>query len=147
MLGTAASSITSRGGHARADRDREVRRGDLLQIQLDHHVLGDLPAIGGTILQAVKPSLHVGNPAFEPSYKGFVSEGRADDGDDDLMQVGEPLHGIGEGPPVDLGVFRPEAVADGTVGDSGKVETLWETPTGRLSTFYIDRNAGVNRKC
>ena len=31
------------------------------------------------------------------------------------MQVGEPLNGIGEGLLVDLGVFRPEAVADGAV--------------------------------
>jgi hypothetical protein len=57
---------------ARADQDREIRRGDLLQIKLDHHVLGNLPAFEGSILQAVKPSLHVGNPAFEPCYKGFA---------------------------------------------------------------------------
>ena len=37
------------------------------------------------------------------------------------MQVGEPLHGIGEGLLVDLGVFRPEAVADDAVGDGGKL--------------------------
>ena len=37
------------------------------------------------------------------------------------MQVGEPLNGIGEGLLVDLGVFRPDAVADGAVGDGGKV--------------------------
>ena len=87
---------------ARADRDRKVRRSDLLQIELDHHVLGDLPAFGGTILQAVETSLHVGDPAFEPCCKGFVGEGRADDGGDDLMQVGESLDGIGEGLLVDL---------------------------------------------
>jgi hypothetical protein len=51
---------------ARADQDREIRRGDLLQIKLDHHVLGNLPAFEGSILQA-------GNPAFEPCYKGFAA--------------------------------------------------------------------------
>jgi hypothetical protein len=32
------------------------------------------------------------------------------------MQVGEALNGIGEGLLVDLGVLRPDAVADGAVG-------------------------------
>ena len=95
------------GGQARADRDRKVRRGDLLQVELDHHVLGDLPAFGGAILQAVETLLHVGNPAFEPCGQGLVGEGRADDGGDDLVQVGETLDRIGEGLLVDVGVFRP----------------------------------------
>ena len=52
---------------------------------------------------------------FEPCCQGLIGEGRADDGRDDFVQVGEPLHGIGEGLLVDLGVFRPDAVADGAV--------------------------------
>ena len=68
--------------------------------------------LDGTILQAVETFLHLGNPAFEPCCQGFVGQRRADDGGDDLVQVGEPLDGIGEGLLVDLGVFRPDAVAD-----------------------------------
>ena len=105
------------------DRDRKVRRGDLFQIQFDHHVLGDLPAFGRAVLQPVEAVLHLGNPAFEPCCQGFVGKRRADNGGDDLMQVGEPLDGIGEGLLVDLGVFRADAVTDGAVSDSGKLET------------------------
>ena len=49
--------------HSRADRDGEVWRGDLLDIEFDHHVFGDLPAFGGTILQAVETILHLGDAA------------------------------------------------------------------------------------
>ena len=37
----------------------------LLQVQLDHGVFGDLPALGGPILHAVKPILHFGNAQLE----------------------------------------------------------------------------------
>ena len=36
------------------------------------------------------------------------------------MQVGEPLDRIGEGLLVDLGVLRPDAVAQGAVGGGGE---------------------------
>jgi hypothetical protein len=36
------------------------------------------------------------------------------------MQVCEPLHGIGEGLLVDLGILRPDTVADSAVVDSGE---------------------------
>ncbi|MGA7389089.1 MAG: hypothetical protein WBW99_14355, partial [Pseudolabrys sp.] len=42
--------------------------------------------------------------------QSFVGGCRADNGGDDLMQVGEPLNGIGEGLLVDLRVFCPEPV-------------------------------------
>ena len=66
MLGTAASSSTSRDGHPGSDRHGKVGCGDLLDIELDHHVFGDLPAFGGTILQAIETVLHLGNAALEP---------------------------------------------------------------------------------
>ncbi len=91
------------------------------QIELDHHVLGDLPAFGGAVLQAIKPPLHVGNPAFKPRCEGFIGQRRADDGGDDLVQVGEALDRIGEGLLVDLGIFGSDAVAEGAVGDGGKM--------------------------
>jgi hypothetical protein len=37
------------------------------------------------------------------------------------MQVGEPFNSIGAGLLVDLGVLRPETVADGAVGGGAKV--------------------------
>ena len=46
--------------HPGPDRDCEVRRGDLLDVQLDHDVFGDPPAFGGTILQTIKAVLHLG---------------------------------------------------------------------------------------
>ena len=36
------------------------------------------------------------------------------------MQVGQPLNRIGQSLVVDLGVFGPDAVADGAVGDGGE---------------------------
>ena len=36
------------------------------------------------------------------------------------MQIGEPLDRIGERLLVDLGVLRPDAVADGAVGGGGE---------------------------
>ena len=42
----------------------------------------------------------------------------------DLVQVGETVHGIGEGLFVDLGVFRLDAVAQNPVCDGGEFENL-----------------------
>ena len=44
------------------------------------------------------------------------------------MQVGQALDRIGEGLLIDLGVFRPDPVPDGAVGDGGKFETRDATP-------------------
>ena len=112
------------GRHAGTDRDREIGRGDLFQIEFDHHILGDLPAFGGTILQALEPVLHLGDAALEPCCQGFVGQSRADDGGDDLVQISQALDGVGKRLLVDLGVFRPEAVADRAVVDGGKCELI-----------------------
>ena len=66
-------------------------------------------------------------------WPGLIGQRRADDGRDDLMHIGEPLDRIGEGLLVDLGVFRPDAVADRPVGDGGEFEVhggtlLWQLP-------------------
>ena len=108
--------------HSRADRDREVWRGDLLDIELDHHVFGDLPAFGGTILQAVETILHLGDPPFEPGGQSFIGEGCSYDRRDDLVQVGQALDRIGEGLFVDLGVLRTDPLTDGAVGNGGKFQ-------------------------
>ena len=115
-------------GQAGADRDRKIRCGDLFQIEFDHDVFGDLPALGGPVLQALKPSLHLGNPAFKPGGERFIGQSRADDGGDDLMQVGEALYRVGEGLIIDLGVFGSDAVAQGAVGDGGKCELNHDLP-------------------
>ena len=78
--------------------------------------------LDGTILQAVETVLHLGDAAFEPCCQGFIGKRRADDGGDNLVQVGQALDRIGEGLLIDLGVFRPDAVADGAVGDGGKFQ-------------------------
>ena len=44
------------------------------------------------------------------------------------MQVGEALDRIGEGLFIDLGVFRPDPVPDGAVGNGGKFETHGQLP-------------------
>ena len=137
------------GGHPGADRDGEVRRGDLLDIELDHHVFGDLPAFGGTILQAVETVLHLGNAAFEPGGQGFIGECRADNGRDDLMQVGQALDRIGEGLFIDLRVFRADPVSDGAVGNGGKFEghgfklqivNTLDRPKGRPTPHAVSGN-------
>ena len=65
---------------------------------------------------------------LSPVCQGFVGERRTDNGCDNLVQVGQPLHGIGEGLLVDLGVVGPDAVADGAVGYGGKFEDSWQSP-------------------
>jgi hypothetical protein len=82
-------------GHPGTDRNREIGRGDLFQIELDHHVLGDLPALGRSIVQAFKTVLHFGNSAFEPCCQGFIDQRRPNDSGDDLVQVGQSLNRIG----------------------------------------------------
>ena len=52
------------GGQARADRDREIRRGDLLNIKLDHHVFGDLAPFGGAILQSRISEFNAGRNGY-----------------------------------------------------------------------------------
>jgi hypothetical protein len=56
------------GRGAFADRGGNVRCCELLQIELDHHVFGDLPLFGGPILEVVKAPLHVGDTALEASW-------------------------------------------------------------------------------
>ena len=114
--------------HPGADRDGKIWRGDLLDIELDHHVFGDLPAFGGTILQAVETILHLGDPAFEPRSQGFIGERRANDRRDNLVQVGQSLDRVGEGLLIDLRIFRPDPVTDGAVGDGGEFQTHDATP-------------------
>jgi hypothetical protein len=98
--------------HAGADRNREIRCSDLFQIKFDHHVFGDLPALGGTILQTIETILHLGNAALKPCSQGFIRQSCADDGRDNLVQVSQSLNRVGEGLLVDLGVFASNAVAD-----------------------------------
>ena len=98
-----------------ADRGGKVGCRELFQIKLDHHVFGDLSALGGPVLQTVPARLHFRDAALEPGGQGLIGEGGPNDGREDFMQVGEPLNGIGEGLLVDLGVLRPDAVADGAV--------------------------------
>ena len=108
--------------HSRSDRDGKIGCCDLLDVELKHHVLGDLPALAGTILQTRKPVLHFGNPAFEPRCQGFIGQSRAHDGCDNLMHVGQSLDRIGEGLFIDVGIFRPDPVADGAVANGGKFQ-------------------------
>ena len=105
MLGTGFIEHEERR-HAGTDRHSEIGCRDLFQIELDHHVLGDLPAFGGTILQALEPVLHLGDAALEPGCQSFVGQCRADDGRDDLVQVRQALNGVQEGLLIDAGVFR-----------------------------------------
>ena len=73
-------------------------------------------------MQAIETVLHLGDPALEPGRQGFIGERRAHDCRDNFMQVGQPLHRIGEGLFIDLGIFRPDPVADGVVGNGSKFE-------------------------
>ena len=59
-----------------ADRGGKVRRSELFQIKLDHHVFGDLPAFGGPVLQTVQARLHFRDAALEPCGQGLDRLGR-----------------------------------------------------------------------
>ena len=95
---------------------------DLFQVELDHHVLRDLPAFGSTILQALEPVLHFGDAALEPSCQGFVGQFRTDDSGDDLVEIRKALHRIGEGLIINLRFFRLEPVTDCAISDGRKLK-------------------------
>src|SRR5690242_655143 len=59
--------------------DRRIPRSGLylLDLELDHHVFGDLPAFGGTILQALETLMHLGNAAFEPGGESLIGQRRS----------------------------------------------------------------------
>src|SRR5262249_55436946 len=115
-------------GQAWADRDRKVRRGDLLQVEFDHHVLSDLPAFGGSILQAIETPLHVGDATFETCGQCLISKGRTDYGGDDLGQIGQTLDRIGESLLINVGVCGPDAVTNGKIGEGSKLQIHNDTP-------------------
>ena len=85
MLGTAASSITISAGMP--GRMEAVKSGAwiFLQVEIDHHVLGDLATLGGSVLQAIKAILHLGNATLEPGGQGLIGQGGPDNGGKDFM--------------------------------------------------------------
>jgi hypothetical protein len=100
------------GGQSLADGGGKVGCFELFQLELDHHVLGDGAPLGGPLVQPAKPVFHLGDTAPQPRGQGLVGQRRPDDGGEDLVQVAEALHRVGEGLLVNLGGVRPEAVAD-----------------------------------
>jgi hypothetical protein len=52
-------------------------------------------------------------PRIAPPQTPAVGKWCSHYGGEDLIHIGEPLHGIGQRLFVDLGVLRPDAVADG----------------------------------
>ena len=122
---------TTKSGQSGPDhRNGKIRGRQFLQVQFDHHVLGDLAALSGTVLKAVQPTLHVGDPALEPCHHGFIGQRGPDNGCQDLMQIGQPLYRIGQCLLVDGGINGPDAVTQGAVGGGGKGEIYGTTPFG-----------------
>ena len=60
------------GRGPRPQRDCKIRRRELLEVEVDHDVLGDLAPLRSPVLKAIEPVLHVGKPAFEASGEGFI---------------------------------------------------------------------------
>ena len=48
------------------------------------------------------------------------------------MQIGQSLDRIGEGLLIDGGIFRSDAVAEGSVGYGGKLENSWHNSKIRV---------------
>jgi len=114
--------------HAGSNRHGEIGCRDLFQIELNHHVLGDLSALGCAILQALEPVLHLSDANLEPACQSFIGQCRPDDGRDDLVQVGEALNRVGEGLFINAGVLRTDPIADCAIVDSGEFEIHYGTP-------------------
>ena len=78
---------------------------------------------------------------LSPVDQGLVSQRRPDDGRQNFMDVGQPLDRIGQGLFVDLGVLRPDAVAQRAVGSGSNFEVHGETPTligcGRRAGWFL----------
>ena len=126
MLGTGFIEHEERR-HAGTDRHSEIGCRDLFQIELDHHVLGDLPAFGSAILQALKPVLHFSDAALEPCCQGLIGECCADDGPDDFMEICQALDRIGKRLLVDLGIVSPDAVPNDLIAYGGEGEINCKT--------------------
>ena len=106
-------------GQSGSNRNGKVRGRQFPQVQLDHHVLGDLTPFRGAVLQPVQPPLHVGDPALEPHSHGLIGQRGPDNGGQDLMQVGQPLDRIGQRLLVDLGFVGFDAIAERAVCGGG----------------------------
>ena len=73
-------------------------------------------------MQAVETILHLGDPALSGRLPGFIGKCCPHNCDNNLMQVGQALDRIGEGLFIDVGIFRPDPVADRAVSDGGEFE-------------------------
>ena len=74
MLGMAPSSITVRAGVLA--RMEAVKSGPVVfQVELDHHVLGDLTPFEGPVLKPPQSVFLFGNPALQARRQGFVLQG------------------------------------------------------------------------
>ena len=71
--------------------------------------------------------MHVRKPALEPPGQGLVCHGGSDNRLDDFMEVGDALDRIGEGLLLDLGVLRPDTVADGAIGSCSEAKNTYAT--------------------
>ena len=110
------------GGRSGPHGGRKIGGGDFLHVQLDHHVLGDLAAFGGPVLEPAQAVFHFGDPALQARGQRFVLQGGPQDGLKNFVQVCEALDCVGEGPLVDFRVLGPDAVADVAVVDGGERE-------------------------
>src|SRR5262245_54442226 len=120
MLGTTASSITSRAGIP--GRIEAVKSGAVSFFRSSSTITSLAICRRLAARSSSRSSRHVCDAPLQSGGQGFIKEGGPNDGAEDFMQVGEPLDGIGEGLLVDLGIFCADSVADGPVVDSRKLE-------------------------
>ena len=65
---------------------------------------------------------------LSPCHQRFIGKRGAHKGGQYFMHVGEPLHRVGEGLFIDLGVFRADPVADTAIGNGGEFEIHGRAP-------------------
>ena len=80
------------------------------------NIAGNLTALRGAIFQALQSCLHLADPSPQSFGQGFISDGRADNGCDNLMQIGMTFDGVGQGLFVGTGFGSHQAVAKRQVG-------------------------------
>src|SRR5262245_14045045 len=127
MLGTAASSSTSRAGIP--GRTEAVKSGAVIFL-ISSSIITSLAICRRLVEQSCNRASRSCISAMRllSPVAGFVGERRTDDGSKDLVHVGQPLDGVGESLFIDLRVFRSDTVPDRAVGNSSKFEGHGPTP-------------------
>jgi hypothetical protein len=114
-----SGAISSVGRPGRTETEKIGRR-NCFNVELEHHLFGDLAALGRPILEPSETVLHFADTIFETPDKGLIAYGGADNGSNHFMKISEALQSIGEGLLINGWIFLSDAITKRLMGNDGK---------------------------